>query len=78
MINELIHSLSQLFKLNRILPKVNCAISQCQSRFKCASSYMAQPFQEEEIGELLPKKIVRIAGRKLDGHHVLFGEYLQY
>ena len=44
MINKLIHSHSQLFKLNRKLPKVNYAISQCQGRFKCASRYMGQPF----------------------------------
>ena len=34
-------------------------------------------FQEEEIGKLLPKNLERTAGRQLDGHHQLFGEYLQ-
>ena len=34
-------------------------------------------FQEEEIGKLLPKSLERTAGRQLDGHRQLFGEYLQ-
>ena len=34
-------------------------------------------FREEEIGELLAKKIARTARIQLDGRHVLFGEYLQ-
>ena len=35
-------------------------------------------FHEEEIGKLLVKNIARTAGRKLNGTHLLFGEYLHY
>ena len=47
MINELIHSHSPLFKLNRILPKVNCAISQCQSRLSMQADIWANHFAND-------------------------------
>ena len=34
-------------------------------------------FHREVIGELLAKNMARTARRKLDGRHLLFGQYLQ-